>query len=150
MATALTRYTPNPGTGIARLPDLMSRLFDDSFVMPSVFDRSFSQLAGSNLYETSDRYIVQVALPGIDPEGVDIQVTNQQLVLRGAYTTLTPQDATVLWKGIADGNWVESMTLPGEVDASTAEAHYEHGILSITLPKAERSRTKTVKVSVAK
>ena len=150
MASALIRSTPTTGTGITRLPDVISRLFDESFVMPSVFDRSFRQAPGSNLYETDDEYIVQVALPGVDAEQVDIQVTGQQLTLKGSYSIPTPENATVVWKGIGEGSFVESMTLPVEVDASTAEARYEYGILSITLPKAEHAKAKTITVSVAK
>jgi HSP20 family protein len=150
MATALTRYTPTTGTELTRLPDMISRLFDESFVMPSVFDRSFRQVLGSNLYETDDEYIVHVALPGIDAEQMDIQVTGQQLTLKGSYSIPTPENATVVWKGIGESSFVESMTLPGEVDTSKAGARYEHGILSITLPKTEHAKPKSITVSVAK
>ena len=150
MASALTRSTPTAGTGITRLPDMISRLFDESFVMPSVFDRSFRHVLGSNLHETDDEYIVQVALPGVDAEQVDIQVAGKQLTLKGSYSIPTPENATVVWKGIGEGTFVESMTLPGEVDTSKAGAGYEHGILSITLPKAEHAKPKSITVSVAK
>jgi HSP20 family protein len=149
MASALTRYNPT-GTAMTRLPDVIGRLFDESFVMPSVFDRSFGQVLRSNLCETSDEYIVQVALPGIDVEQVDVQVTGQQLTLKGSYSVPTPENATVIWKGIGEGSFVESLTLPGEVDAAKAEGRYEHGILSITLPKTEHAKAKTIQVSVAK
>lgn len=150
MATALTRYTPVTGMGITRLPDLFSRLFDESFVMPSVFDRSFRQALGSNLYESNDDYIVQVSLPGINPDQVDLQVTGQQLVLKGTYSLPVPENASVIWNGITGGDFVESMTLPGEVDAATANATYQKGILTVTLPKAEHTKSRSIKVSVTK
>ena len=149
MATALTRSTPATGTGITRLPDMIGRLFDESFVLPSVVDRSFGQVLGSNLYETGDEYVVQVALPGIDAEHVDIEVTGQQLTIKGSYNLPVPENATPIWKGIGDGTFTETMTLPGEVDAAAAAAEYEHGMLSIHLPKTERSKPKSVTVSVA-
>jgi HSP20 family protein len=123
---------------------------DADFAPPQAHSRSFRQALGSILYETDNDYIVQVALPGVDAEQVDIQVTGQQLTLKGSYNIPTPENATVVWKGIGEGSFVESMTLPDEVDTSTAEAHYGHGILSIILPKTEHSKAKTITVSVAK
>jgi HSP20 family protein len=45
------------------------------------------------------------------------------------------------------GEFREQVTLPGEVDADKASADYQDGILTLTLPKAERTRAKTIKVS---
>lgn len=150
MATALTRYTPTNGVGFTRLPDVIGRLFDESFVMPSVLDRSFRQVLGSNLYETNEEFVIQVALPGIDADKLDIQVTGPQIVIKGQYNLPAPENAVPVWQGIAGGQFVETMTLPGEVNSANAEAHYEGGVLTLTLPKAEHIKAKSIKVNVAR
>ncbi|HZU13033.1 MAG TPA: Hsp20/alpha crystallin family protein [Chloroflexota bacterium] len=149
MATNLTRYTPATRTGITPLPDMINRLFEESFVLPSVFDRTFRQVTGTNLWETDDAYIVQVVLPGVDAEHVDIQVTGQQLTLKGTYSIPTPENANLIWKGIPDGNFMETMSLPDDVDSLKATAQYDQGLLTVTLPKAEHAKPQSIKVQTA-
>ncbi len=134
MATALTRSTPTAGAGTARWPGLIDQLIDERFPPSSVFDRTFHHLPGSSLYESTDEYIVQVVLPGMSIEGCDVQLTGQTLVIKGTRSLPAPQNATVIWQGIDSGAFAESMTLPGDVDTSQAEARYEQGILTITVP----------------
>lgn len=148
MSTNLTRYTPTRA-GIMPLPDMISRLFEESFVAPSVLDRHFGQVTGTNLYTTDDAYVVQVALPGVRSEDVDIQVTGQDLTVKGSYSVPTPEKATPIWTGFQGGNFLETMTLPGDVNAAAANARYEDGILTITLPKAEHAKPKSIQVQTA-
>ena len=57
-----------------------------------------------------------------------------------------PHGARGIWVGLGDGEFREQVTLPGEVDADKAHADYQDGILTLTLPKAEHARIKTIKV----
>ena len=144
MATDLTRY--GSGRGVTRLPDLMNQLFQDSFVMPSVLDRSFNGGLNSRILETNDAYVVQVVLPGVEADKVDIQVSGQQVTLKGNYAISTPEGARVLWGGLMSGDFAQSFALPGEIDPGKADANYENGILTVTVPKAEHVKPKSIKV----
>lgn len=148
MSTDLNRRQPNGG--ITRLPDLMNRLFQESFVMPSVLEGSIGQGLSSRILETNDSYVVQVALPGVDTEKIDIQISGQEMTLKGAYSVPTPQGARVLWGGPMNGEFTEGFTLPGEVDPGKAEAGYDNGILTITVPKAEHVKPKSIKVQTTR
>src|SRR5579859_958109 len=152
MASNVTRYQPR--TSPTRLPDLVNQLFNDSFVLPSIYDGSIG--GGSrpslpvNLFETADGYVMQAALPGAHPEGFDIQVTGREVTIKGKVEVASPEGGNVVWQGIPGGEFYENYTLPVEVDGDKVEASFEYGILSLTLPKAEHLRPKSIKVNATK
>lgn len=150
MANAIAPFESR--TGLTRLPDVIDRLFNESFVLPSIFDRSMGTTRGMfpvNLVETPDAYVMQAALPGLKPEDVDIQVAGREVAIKGTFE-LTLPEGSLLWRGIPTGEFYETYTLPVEVASDSVEATYEHGILWLTLPKAEHVRPKTIKVSATK
>lgn len=152
MANTVSRYQPQ--NGMTRLPEVMDRLFRESFVMPSLLDRS---LGGNgrpslpvNLFETPDGYVLDAALPGLDPEKIDLQVVGREVTIKGQFEARVPENGNWVWQGIPSGEFFETYTLPVEVQGDSTEASYEHGILSLKLPKAEHLRPRSIKVSVAK
>jgi HSP20 family protein len=103
-----------------------------------------------NLYETENGYVLQAALPGINPENADIQVTGREITIAGRFESAAPEKVTWIWQGIPSGEFRETYTLPVEIEGGKVEASYEYGILSVTLPKAEHLRPKNVKVAIKK
>ncbi len=69
------------------------------------------------------------------------------LTLRGKTEVAVPNGAQSIWVGMGGGEYHEEVMLPGEVDADSAAAEYHDGILTLTLPKTERSKVRTIKVS---
>jgi HSP20 family protein len=139
---------------VTRLPDLVDRLFRDSFVMPSLWDRSFfggttRPVLPVNLFETPDGYIMHAALPGMNPDNLDIQVTGREITIKGKFEVNTPENGQWIWQGIPSGEFYETYTLPVEIDSENVQASYDHGILTLGLPKAEHLRPKNIKVQVA-
>jgi HSP20 family protein len=149
MTTSVSRYEPRT-MGLTRLPDLMDRLFNESFVLPSVMDRAFQQIQGSRLIETSDAYVIELALPGVDAEKTDISIVGRNVALKATYATPSWENAAVIWDGLPVGDVVQQFALPGDVEAGNAEAHYEHGILTVRIPKAEHAKPRSIKVNVSK
>ena len=152
MATTLSRYQPQ--TTATRLPDMVDRLFRESFVMPTFFDSLWGGTARPslpvNLYETNEGYTLQAALPGINPDNVEIQVVGRDLSIKGRFESWSQDNVKWIWRGMPTGEFFESYTLPADVEGDKVQATYEHGILSITLPKAEHARPKSIQVSVKK
>ena len=149
--TNLTRYQPQYSEPAVSLRNAIDRLFDDSWIFPRWMDRSFrsafSQLP-ANLYEMEDALIVQLALPGIKPEDCEITVRENVLTVRGQWAMEAPQNAVPLWQGFG-GSFEQSFTLPVAVDSANVEAHYEHGVLTLHLPKVEQARTKRIPIKTA-
>lgn len=149
MADTMTRYGQQ--SGVTRLPDLMERLFRESVVMPGFLNGQYDTGRTSlpvNVFETNDSYVLHAALPGLNPENVDIEVVGRKVSIKGAFEINTPEGGSWLWQGIPTGEFYETYTMPVEVDNTAVEAGYERGILSIVLPKAEHVKPKSIKVTV--
>ena len=152
MATSnsITRY--GRPLGMTPLSEAMDQLFHDAFTWPRFFDnstgsgRTYGFGLNSNLYETADSYIMQVVLPGVKVDSLQITAHQNVLTLQGTAGVAAPEGGQAIWVGLGAGEFREQVTLPGEVDADKAGADYQDGILTLTLPKAERARIKTIKV----
>ena len=149
MASSVTRYQPT--SGVTRLPDLFERLFQESWVAPSFFDRASGGAAqptmNVNLFETQDGYVMHAALPGLTPDNLDIEVMGREVAIKGTIALHSPENGSWIWQGIPTGEFYQRFTLPVEVQGDNVEASYDYGILTLSLPKAEHLRPKSIKVS---
>ena len=134
---------------MASLRTAMDRIFDD--VRPF---RAFNGHGGAgegyfpvDLLETNDEVVVKASLPGVKPEDIDISVTGQVLTLKGESKEEHEEKAQNFYRRERrHGTFVRQFTLPAEVDANKAAADFEHGVLRLTLPKADTAKPKTIKV----
>src|SRR4051794_26781841 len=149
MANNITRY--NQPTSFMPLSEAVDRLFRDAFTWPRMAGDTFptaSRFGGlsSNLYETPNSYVMQAWLPGVKVEDLEITARENVLTLRGKTEIAVPEGAQSIWVSMAGGEFREEVTLPGDVNAEQASAEYHDGILTLTLPKTERARVRTIKV----
>jgi HSP20 family protein len=150
MATSLTRSASRPEyTPVTRLPDLVDRLFQENGFGLTPRDRwTLGSAHPVNLYETTEGYLMQIALPGIKSENLDIQVMPRQVTIQGTYDISVPENSRPLWQSFQGGEFQQTYALPMEVESEQVDARYENGILTLDLPKREHLRPKSVKVSV--
>ena len=141
----ITRY--NPFNEFVSLREAMDRLFEDSFI-PRV--GISGRGVASNLHETADSFILQIPMPGVRPEDVEITVQQDALNVKWQTSVNVPENATTHWSGFAASQYQQSFTLPAAVNAEKVEASYENGILTLSLPKAEHVKARTVKVIAKK
>jgi HSP20 family protein len=139
----LTRY--NPFNEVISLRDAMDRLFEDSFI-PRAFNAAGFRGVNANLYETPEGFILQVPMPGVSPEAVEITAQQDTITLKWETKANAPENATVHWNGFQSGQYQQSFTLPAAINSERAEASYADGILTLSLPKAEHVKARTVKV----
>jgi HSP20 family protein len=129
------------------LREAMDRLFDDAFTRPiSPRDGGWTSPA-VDMYQTDDEVVVKAALPGFKADEVQINVTGDVLTLRGE-TKHEEEKKDKAWH-IREQRWgsfERSIALPTEVTADKAVADFENGILTVTLPKAEEVKPKTITV----
>ena len=102
-----------------------------------------------DILETENELIFNVDAAGVDLKDIDIQLENGTLTLKGERKF--EQDEKV--KGYhrierSYGAFARSFTLPDMVDPEGVRAGYAHGVLTITLPKQERAKPRTIKVNV--
>lgn len=140
----MTRY--NPFNEVVSLREAMDRLFEDSIISPRAGFVGTRGLA-ANLYETAEGFTLQVPMPGVHPEDVEITAQQDTLSLKWQTKVQVPEGATVHWSSFQSGQYQQSFTLPAPINSERAEAHYDGGILTLTLPKAEHAKARTVKVN---
>ena len=155
----VTRFA---GTSLANdvvsLRDAMDRLFNESFVPGQT--RSMWSANGSDgrtafpldVYATEDTLTILAAVPGMDPDQLDISIDKGQVTLKGAIPNVAKseeaKDATWYVHELPRGNFYRSVSVPFEIDADAADATFDNGMLRLTLPKAEAAKPKQIKVRV--
>lgn len=139
------------------LRDAMDRLFTESFVpgrMGALWAGDESRAVFPlDAYATEDAMTVLAAVPGMDPADIDISIEKGQVILKGEVpdvaTSEEARNATWYLHELPRGSFQRALSLPFEIDANAAEATFEHGMLRLTLPKAEAARPKQIKIRVA-
>ncbi|HIC89424.1 MAG TPA: Hsp20/alpha crystallin family protein [Anaerolineae bacterium] len=139
-----------PFQELMTLREAMDRLFEDAFVRPWSMGLTttapVTKLA-LDMYETDDDVIVKATIPGIDPEDLEITVTDDVLTIKGE--TKAEKEVKEEQYHLRErryGAFQRSVRLPVPIVANEARSEYENGVLTITLPKAEE--VKPVKISV--
>ncbi|NLD45377.1 MAG: Hsp20/alpha crystallin family protein [Chloroflexi bacterium] len=105
-----------------------------------------------DVYETESGLVVQMSLPGVSPEDVDITVTGDTLTIRGEIKPdegETDRDYLLRERAHGTGRFSRSLTLPRDVDGPAGEASFQHGVLTLTLPRTEASRPRQVPIKSA-
>ncbi len=148
MPSNLTRYSPF--SDAVSLRDAMNCLFEDSFISPRNLNSWSGQGIAANLYETPDGFILQLPMPGVNPDAVEITAQQDTLTLKWETKLTAPQGATTHWNGFPSGQFQQAFALPAPINSERAEATYNDGVLTLNLPKAEHVKARTVKVTAKK
>ncbi len=139
-----------PMNEVMTLREAMDRLFDDAFTRPLGLS-NLSDVPAIDMYQTRDNVIVKASLPGLKPEDVKISVTANMLSLSGEFKEETEQkDATYHLREQRFGSFERSVTLPTDVETEKANADFENGVLTVTLPKSEAVKPKTINIKAKK
>lgn len=128
------------------LREAMDQLFNDTFTRP-VSISGGSVIPAIDLYQNNDLVVVKAALPGLKADDVQISVTADVLTLHGEFKQENEQkDTTYHIREQRFGSFERSIMLPSDVQTDKAKADFENGILTITLPKAESVKPKTISI----
>jgi HSP20 family protein len=150
MRRRILRWGPPPDLPSVR--EAMDRLVEESFVRAP--RRFMEPILGHELpmdiYQTAQAVVVKAPIPGVKPEDLDITIVGDTLTVKGQ----TRPDVEVgkeqyIRREISYGEISRSVTLPGGLDSDQAEAQFEDGVLTLTIPKAEEVRPKVVQVKMA-
>ena len=93
------------------------------------------------VYESEDALVVRAELAGVDERSLDVTVEDQVLQLRGARRRAPGEERRVFHQmEISYGPFAAEVFIPCPIEAERVEAHYEGGILEVTLPKVKPRR----------
>jgi len=127
------------------LREAMDRLFDDAFTRP--LSMAGFQTPAIDMYQTDDEVIVQATLPGLKADDVQISITGETLNMKGELKEKTEnREKAYHLREQRYGSFERTLSLPTEVIAEKAQAEFKDGILTVSLPKVEEVKPKTITV----
>lgn len=149
---SLVRWEPfRDLMGLRRTVDQM---VDDVFDRPwGLFDgrRLLAEHVPIDVYQTDNEFIVKAALPGVKPENVDLTITGSTLTIKGeTKEEQEVKEESYLHREHRYGAFSRTIALPGQLNTDGAEASFENGIMTVTIPKAEEAKSKSIRVSIKK
>ena len=126
-----------------------------------MFNHTFSRLLGGrgaesdghtwspavDVYEDDHNVVLKAELPGVDPNDVELRVEGSTLFLKGErkFEKESKEENYHLIER-SYGSFLRTFELPNTVDASNVSANYNDGVLTVTLPKREKTKPKTIKI----
>jgi HSP20 family protein len=139
----------DPIRDMVTLREAMDRMVEEGLVRaPAPFAAWAPGGMAVDVYETDDSVVVTSAIPGVNADDIEISVTGDTLTIKAE----TKEDSEIkrenyLRRERRFGSYCRSVTLPGGLEADKAEADYDDGVLTLTFPKAEETRPKSIKVT---
>lgn len=142
MAT-LSRRSDHPYT---TLREAMNQLFNEAFAPFAAFQTTGQDSLPINVYEDGEKYYLHVLAPGIDLQTAEITTVGDVLTIAVRQRTFAQDNWRQVWQEFTPTEYRRQIRLPIEFDPNQVEASYKDGVLMITVPKAEHSRPRTIKV----
>lgn len=140
----------NPYREMNRMRRMMDRVYDENLAQRwAASDEATSPLA-LDVKETEEAYIVKATLPGIDPQDVEITYNNKTLTIQGELQNEEEhENERYHMRERYSGKFYRQLRLPFPINEEAIDAKYEHGILTLTLPKSEELKPKKIVVQAA-
>ena len=143
-----------PFNEMVSLRDAVNRLFEDSFIRPGAWPLPFDGgnfSVPADVIETKDNIVVKLSAPGVKPEDIDVSVVGDALTIQGELKSEEQfEEGSYLRKERRFGSFQRTFSLPASVASDKAKAEFENGVLTLTLPKAETAKPKSIKVTMKK
>ncbi len=100
-----------------------------------------------DIYETPDGLVLYADLPGVDSEGLDLQVQDNRLTLFGRVASTVSESAEMIHQEFQVGDFLRSFILSDEVNHDQIQAKLINGVLRVELPRAPRAKPRRIEVS---
>ena len=99
------------------------------------------------MFQTDDEVVIKASLPGMKSDDIKISISGEILTMQGEMQAESEEkNSTYHFRERKWGNFSRSINLPTPVVADKAQAEFEAGVLTLTLPKAEEVKPKTISV----
>jgi HSP20 family protein len=119
----------------------LNRNFDDEGIARGAWSPSV------DIYENKEQIVLEAELPGMNREDFDLSVENNVITLKGErHFEKTDEQDNYHRVERAYGSFTRSFTLPNTVSAESANAEYKNGVLRVTLPKREETKSRRIEI----
>lgn len=143
----ITRW--DPLQEMLTLREAMNQLFEESYVSPAQARQRQGFVPALDLSETPESFIVEMAVPGMKPENLDIAVENGVLTVKGEVKQETT-DKNRQYHRIERhyGAFTRTLNLPTTVKVDAIQANLRDGVLHLDIPKAEEVKPRKINVAI--
>jgi HSP20 family protein len=100
-----------------------------------------------NVFRKGDDFLVIIELPGITKSELEIQAKDNTIRIAGTKPVAYPEKVSLHRRERLGGRFDRSVTLPVAIDADQVKAEYRDGILALFLPRSERDKPRSIKIS---
>lgn len=139
----------DPFRDFASLRREIERLFDESLFRQEFPTSELADVASMpvDVFEEGNNLMVKASIPGLKPEDIKVEVRGDALTIAGeSKKEEEKKERNYHLKEHRYSRYERSIRLPGEVLTDKAEANFDNGILTLTLPKAEVNKTKAIPI----
>jgi HSP20 family protein len=123
------------------------------------FDRAWQQMAQASqqaqrsfpmdAYRRGDEFVVHFDLPGVDASSIDLTVDNNVLTVRAERRFEQHEGDELLASERPQGTFTRQLLLGDQLDADRISAGYDRGVLTLTIPVAEKAKPRKVEITTA-
>jgi len=139
----------DPFKDLRQMEDTMNRLWRGFGGSPAYREGTEDWNILIDVVQKKDAIDVVASIPGVKPEAIDVAIEDNVLTLRAERKSEAQgEDTTYLIQERPTGSFFRALRLPDTVDTNKIESHYENGVLTITMPKAEEKKKKQIQVKV--
>jgi HSP20 family protein len=150
VSDSLVRW--DPFRDLVSIQDELSRLFGRTFGGSEALRPSAGSvwMPSMDVYETEDKIVATLELPGIDPDNVDVSVEDSTLAISGRREFSNEVKEESFHRAERrSGSFTRAITLPQTADTERVNANFDNGVLTIEVAKAEKAKPKKIQVKAA-
>jgi HSP20 family protein len=104
-----------------------------------------------DVMEEGDNIVIHASMPGVDPKNIDVSIENDVLTIKGhTREEREHTEGNYLMRERRSGAFHRSLRLPDTVNTEKAHPYYDHGVLTVTLPKVEGKKARKLTVATGK
>lgn len=150
----LTRW--NPWSELFSLHDQMDQLFNEAFGSYVAPRRNGGGNGGAepamtlpiDIRQTDEAYVLEASVPGFAPEEVEVTLDQNVLTIQGTHRQESEETrGGFIRRERRTGSFHRQVALPAEVRADEISASFEHGVLTVTVPRAQKAQPKRIPVA---
>jgi HSP20 family protein len=147
-------YSRDAGTGVSHVTDRIQRMVNETL---GGLDWQYRDSAAASwvpavdVFEEADNIRITAEIPGVRPEDVDISLEGNLLTIRGTKQQEAEEKTERVHRYERTyGAFERSFTLPASVEPKDIKAGYDHGVLTVTLPKSERAKPRQIQIELGR
>jgi HSP20 family protein len=132
---------------IVSLRDAMNRLLEESMVRPWSMGEEL-QLPAVDMIDRENEVVVKATLPGMKADDIEVTTVGNTLTIKGEFKEEREEEeeGEYIYRERRYGSFNRSFTLPDEINTDEADAEFEDGVLTLTLPKTETEKQKSISI----